>query len=133
MDDLTLQVCTTDGVAFEGKIISVTLRTVVGDICILNHHANYMTAIDSGRVIIKTESGERKAACSGGFISVTDNVVRIIATTFEFADEIDVERAKKAKEKAEMWITNSKSDDELRLAEMKLKRALTRLNVSENK
>ena len=133
MEDLTLQICTPDGVSFEGEIISLTLRTVVGDVCILKHHINYMTPIESGRVVIKTKDGERVGACSGGFVSVTDNVARIIASTFEFADEIDIERANKAKEKAQARIAASKSDDELRLAEMKLKRALTRISVYKEK
>ena len=83
MEQLTLQVCTPEGVCFDGKIISVTLRTVVGDICIMNHHANYMTTIENGRASIKTDEKEISAVCSGGFISVMDNVVRIIANKFE--------------------------------------------------
>lgn len=83
MDTFSLQVCTPDGVAFDGKIISVTARSTVGDICIMNNHANYMTTIENGRVVIRTENDEITARCSGGFISVNDNKVRIFVNAFD--------------------------------------------------
>ena len=83
MDTLSLQVCTPDGVAFDDKIISVTARSVVGDICIMNNHANYMTTIENGPIVIKTENEEITARCSGGFISVNDNKVRIFVNSFD--------------------------------------------------
>ena len=101
--------------------------------CILYNHTNYVGAIDIGKVKIKTEAGIKEAACAGGFLSVTDNKVRLVATTFEFADEIDVERAKKAKEKAEEKLRNKKTDAEFKMAEYKLKRALLRLDISSKK
>ena len=84
MAKLTLQVCTPDGVAYDGKITSVTARSVVGDICIMNNHANYMTRVENGRVIIKTNDKEMHASCSDGFVSVFDNEVRIFVNKFEF-------------------------------------------------
>ncbi len=134
MDDnqLTLQVCTTDGVAFDGQVKSVKARTVVGDVCILNRHADYMTMIDYGEIRIQTPDGQmRYAACSKGFISVSDNRIRIIATTFEFADDIDIERAKRAKQLAEERIAEKRSAYDLDVAEAKLERALIRLMVAD--
>ena len=83
MDNLSLQVCTPGGVAFDGKITSVTARSTVGDICIMRGHANYMTTIENGRIVIKTEDSEINAVCSGGFISVNDNKVRIFVNAFD--------------------------------------------------
>lgn len=134
MDDLRLQVCTTDGVAFDDVIVDVKLRTIVGDICIMKNHASYMTAIDYGEVRINT-TDERTlyAACSGGFISVADNRARIIATTFEFSDDIDIDRAQKAEKLARERIEQKRSADDVALAEAKLKRALNRLSVANKK
>lgn len=83
VDTLSLQICTPNGVAFDGKIVSVSARSIVGDICIMRDHANYMTRVENGKVIIKTEDEEINARCSGGFISVIDNEVRIFVNSFE--------------------------------------------------
>ena len=128
-----LKIITLDGIEFDGKAVSVVARTTVGDICILHNHTNYVGAIELGKVKVKTETETRIGACAGGFLSVTDNKVRIVATTFEFADEIDIERAKRAKEKAEERMNQKKSDAEYKMAEFKLKRALLRLDVSSGK
>ena len=83
MNEFSLQVCTPEGVAFDGKIISVTARSTVGDICIMRGHANYTTTIENGKIVIKTGNDEISANCSGGFISVNDNMVRIFVDLFE--------------------------------------------------
>lgn len=131
MDELTLQICTTDGVAFDGVVKDVTLRSVVGDVCIMKNHANYMTAIDYGKVKINT-ADERAlvAACTEGFLSVSNNKARLIATTFEFSDAIDIPRAEKAATNARERIEQKRSPDDLARAEAKLKRALIRLSVA---
>ena len=58
--------------------------------------------------------------------------VRLVASTFEWSEDIDVERALRAKEAAEKKIKEA-SDYEERAAEIKLKRALTRIRVGEEK
>ena len=80
MDSLTLRVCDPDGLLFEDKIISVTARTLGGDVQILKNHANYVTIISKGRIVIKTENNEIIYHCdSDGLLSVVDNKVRIFA------------------------------------------------------
>ena len=132
MSTFRLQIVTPDGVAFDGEAQSVTARTSVGDVCIMAKHIDYVTTIDAGIVRIKDSNGEvRKCACADGFLSVKKGVVRIAATTFEFSEDIDLARAKAAKEKAERRIAAHVSDADAQLAEIKLKRALTRISVKE--
>ena len=130
MNLFNLKIVTLDGTEFEGDVASVVARTSVGDVCILHNHADYVAPIEVGKVKIKDENGEKTAACAGGFISVSNNNVRIVATTFEFAEDIDFKRAEKAKEKAENKL---KQDKTSKMAEIKLKKALLRLEVSQNK
>lgn len=130
MREYKLEIITPDGTLYDGEVISVVCRTKSGDVCILAGHADYLTTIDYGSVKIKTADGERFASVMGGFLSVSGGNVRIIATTAEFAENIDVKRAQRAKERAEEIIKNKESENELILAEMKLKRALNRLSVS---
>jgi len=130
MKEFNLEIITPDGPEFSGSVFSVVVRTTVGDVCILASHIDYVANIDVGTVKIKNTDGEKIASCIGGFISVSNGNVKIIATTFEFAEDIDIKRAEKAKEKAEKVLQNSRDDKALKIAELKLKRALNRLSVS---
>ena len=72
----------------------------------------------------------RFAACQGGLLTVSGGQVWVMATTFEWADEIDAERAQRARQEAEERLRAlDRSDEQFRIAEAKLKRALTRLHV----
>ena len=65
-----------------------------------------------------------------GMLAVTKDNVRLVATTFEWAEDIDADRAQRAKERAEQLIEKAKDQRELELAQARLKRALTRLQVT---
>ena len=130
MNTFNLKIVTLDGIEYDSDVLSVVVRTAVGDVCILKNHTDYVAPIEIGKVKIKDETGEKYGACAGGFISVSDSNARIVATTFEFADKIDIDRAKKAKDKAERKL---KEDKNSKIAEIKLKKALLRLEVSQNK
>ena len=63
-------------------------------------------------------------------VTVSGGQVRVMATTYEWADEIDAERAQRARQEAEERLRAlDRSDEQFRIAEAKLKRALTRLHV----
>ena len=128
-----LEIVTPDGSAFDGEAESLRVRTDSGDVEILAGHADYIAALAVGRARIRTSDGDRLAAISGGFLSVDKKSVKLVATTFEFADEIDVKRAAAAKENAEAAITRAQNDRELDLAKAKLARALSRIHVAEGK
>ncbi|MBE7019893.1 MAG: ATP synthase F1 subunit epsilon [Ruminococcaceae bacterium] len=131
MSTFNLKIVTLDGIIFDSEVENVVARTSVGDVCILKNHTDYIAPIELGRVKIKDEEGhERTGACTGGFISVSDSNTRIVATTFEFSEDIDVDRAERAKEKAEEKL---KKDKASKVAEIKLKKALLRLEVSQKK
>lgn len=130
MSSFHLQIVTPDGEFFDGPAQRVRVRTINGDVAILAGHIPYVTALGTGEASVTTEDGtDRKAAASGGMLSVTPEIVRVVATTFEWAENIDVERAKKAKEKAEDRIKKAQNAKELELAKAKLSRALVRMNV----
>ena len=131
MTEFDLQIVTPDGLMFEGKAQKVIVRTTEGDVGILAKHTDYVAALSIGVARVFTADGERKGSCAGGMLSVTGGVVRIAASTFEWSEDIDIDRAKRAKEKAEKKLAESKkSDYEHNLAEIKLKKSLARLNAS---
>ncbi len=130
MREFNLQIFTPDGVAYDDTAESIVVRTSGGDVCILFGHIDYAATIDFGRVKIRKNGEEKHAACMGGILTVSKGDVRIVATTFEYSDKIDEKRALAAKEKAESIIGKSSDSKEIALAEIKLKRALNRLNVA---
>ncbi|MGX8699486.1 MAG: ATP synthase F1 subunit epsilon [bacterium] len=132
MSTFHLEVVTLDGRSFAGDVRQLMVRTVHGDVCIQPGHIDYVTALGMGEAKIWTEAGIRRAACIGGLLSVKEDQVRLAPTTFEWAEEIDLARAERAKSRAEEVLHDkaNKSDQELRLAEARLKRALVRTGVS---
>ena len=129
-----LEIVTPDGLLFDGEASKIIVRTTEGDVGILAKHSDYVAPLAIGVARVFTEDGERRAACAGGMVTVSGGIVRVIASTFEWAEDIDVNRALKAKEKATAKLENFKrSDYEYRLAEIKLKKSLARLRVSGRK
>lgn len=134
MSNFELEIVTPDGSLYSGKANKIILRTSEGDVGILPRHSDYVAPLSIGLARVFTDAGERTAACSGGMVMVSDGVVRVVASTFEWSEDIDVERAKRAKAKAQSRLEGTKSSDfEHRLAEIKLKKSLARLGAAERK
>ena len=131
MSTFHLKISTPDGLLYDGEVERLRVRVIDGDICLLARHSDYVSAVGVGEAAITTEDGQtRTAACIGGMLSMIHNEASLIATTFEWAEQIDLERAKRAKEAAEAKIAAAKDDKrELMLAQAKLQRALVRINV----
>ncbi len=130
MTSFYLQIVTPDGKKYAGMAEKILLRTINGDVCILARHTDYITALGLGECRVTDDKGNvRTAACIGGMLLVTDGMAHVIASSFEWADEIDVARAEKAKEKAETALHSQLTPTEQNLMEARLKRALLRLKV----
>ena len=130
MSSFHLQIVTPDGSFFDGEANSVVVRTTGGYVSIYPHHTDYIAALDIGRVVVTKDGEPRHAACGGGFLSVEKGEVRLVATTFEYADEIDVARAEAAKARAEARIAAATEERDIKLARAKLSRALNRLHIA---
>ena len=134
MNSFPLKIVTPDGLQFEGQAEQLTVRTTSGDIGILAGHTNCVAPLGMGRATVVTEEGRRYAACIGGMVSVVNGSVTLVATTFEWADEIDIARADASKTRAENVLSNKDaSDTDIKLAQARLHRALVRKNVASYK
>ena len=133
MKPFHLEIVTPDGAVFDGEAESLLVHTDDGDAEILAGHADYFASVATGRARILTSQGERLASCSGGFLSVNKAAVKLVAITFEFADEIDVQRARLAKERAELAIEKARDERDVRVARAKLARAMSRINIAERR
>lgn len=131
MRTFQLQIGTPDGLLFKGEVERVVCRSITGDLAVLAGHCNFCTALGMGEAHIVLEDGTRReAACIGGMLFMMDGECSLLATTWEWKEDIDVERASKAKQRAEELLSKGGlSDREYKIAEAKLHRALVRLSV----
>ena len=128
-----LQIVTPDKPVFDGTAEKLIVRTITGDVCILARHIDYAAALGIGEARVTDREGNtRIAACNGGLLSVSDNQVRVMATTFEWADEIDTERARLSLDASQEALNKAdRSDANYAALEAKLKRALVRVQITE--
>ena len=125
-----LQIVIPDRQVYDGEAEKIIVRTAGGDACILARHIDYAAPLGTGEArVTDAEGNTRSAACSGGIISVSGGEVRVMATTFEWQDEIDLDRAQKAKETIEQQFATQQSAADYAMLEAKLKRALVRIQV----
>ena len=131
MTTFPIRIGTPDGLLFSGDIVRVVVRTITGNRAILANHIDFCTGIGMGEAHIVLEDGTvRSAACIGGMISMNHGVCRVLATTWEWSDEIDAARAQRSKERAEAMMAGKElSEKEAKAAEARLKRAMVRLSV----
>lgn len=132
MNSFKLKIVTPDGLAYEGTAEEVIVRTTSGDMGICAGHIPCVAPLGMGRATIVTNGQKRYAACIGGMISVTKEGVRIVATTFEWAENIDLPRAQRALERAQSVLeSKDAAATDIALAEAKLRRALIRKGVAD--
>ena len=131
MTPFSLKIVTPDGLEYDGQAEELIVRTVAGDLGILAGHINCVAPLGMGRATVITEGKKRYAACIGGMVSVVGGEVTLVPTTFEWADEIDAQRAHRSEDRAKAVLENKNSSDtDIRLAQARLKRALIRQSVS---
>ena len=132
MNSFDLKIVTPDGLAFDGSAEELIVRTTSGEMGIMAGHINCVAPLGMGRAMVLTEGQRKYAACIGGMVSMVDNKVTLVATTFEWADNIDLPRAQRSEERANQILANKNaSKQELQLAEARLKRALVRKSVAQ--
>ena len=130
MKDLLVKIVTPDGKRFESVVKSITVRTTNGDVEFMRGHADFLGLLGTGRARLVLEDGtERLASISGGFVSVSDGVATLLATTVEFADEIDLKRAERAKADAEAALATVNNEKDEKVLKAKLARAISRISV----
>ena len=131
MKSFNLKIVTPDGLLFESEVESLLVRTDDGDVEFLAGHIDYMASLGTGRARIKQDGKDRFASVSGGFVTVKGGEVKLVAVTFEFRENIDLERAKTARDTAKANISTASDDKAMKLARAKLQRALNRIDVAE--
>lgn len=130
-EPFTLDIVTLKKVVFSEEIQSVTAPGTEGYFGILAGHTPFVSSLQVGTVKITKAGGEvLTLATSGGFLMTDGKKVILLADTAERPEEIDVERAQAARERAEKRLAERASDMDLERAKVALARALNRLKVA---
>lgn len=134
MRTFPLKIVTPDGVRFDGQAQELIVRTTTGDMGFLAGHTNCVAPLGMGRATVVVDGEKRYAACIGGMVSVVEGAVSLVPTTFEWAQEIDVPRAERSRERAQAVLNDRNATDaDIRLAQARIRRALVRTSVAGSK
>lgn len=132
MNAFATQIISSDGMFYFGRLKSIVIPAVDGELGILPGHEEMIIALKEG--ILRYQDSKdvwHKAAIGRGTIQFANNRCTIVVDTAEKPEDIDVRRAEDAKARAEKKLQQKLSDREYRLLQMSLARALTRLKVLE--
>lgn len=129
MPTIKVHIVTPDGTVFEGDRDMVSVRAQSGELGILPGHIPLVAPLSIDAVRLKKGTETELVAVSGGFIEVRPDKVTVLARSAEKAEDIDIERALAAKERAEKLLASKKNIDELR-ARLALQRAINRIQIA---
>jgi F-type H+-transporting ATPase subunit epsilon len=128
---LLLEVVTPDRLVLSTEADVVVCPGVEGQFGVLPGHIPFLSALEIGEMYYKAGGKTEYLAVSGGFAEVTGEKVTIVAESAEIGREIDVDRAKRALERAEKRLTAAKTENiDWARAEAAMRRSLMRAKVA---
>ncbi len=129
-----LDVISPERVFYAGDVEMVELTTTEGDIGIYADHIPLTTIVAPG-VLTITENGDeqKEAAVLEGFMEITQEKVTILAQSCEWPEEIDINRAREAKARAERRLKSTDANINMARAELALRKSLVRIELAEKK
>ena len=125
----TVEIITPDRIFYHGQASMIEFNTVEGEIGVLKDHIPLTTVLAPGVVTITEEEGPKMAVVHTGFAEILGEKVTLLAEIAEWPDEIDVERAKRAEERAKERLSHREQGIDVARAELALKKALARQDV----
>ena len=119
---------------FEGDVESVTVPGTIGSFQVLQNHAPLISSFEIGKIKVKHDGGLLEYSTGGGMFEVKDNKAIILAESVETKEQIDLDRARRARERAEQMIKSSGVTPlEREEAAIALQRAINRIKIAEGK
>ncbi len=134
MAQLTVEIITGERIVYHREGVDMVVAPgSEGTLGILPSHASLITLLAHGELRVKQGATEESLVVFGGFIEVVDDRVIILADTAEHAEEIDVERAARARQNAENALRNREDVIDLVDAEAALRRAALRERIGQRR
>ena len=130
-----VEIVTPQRMVFQGEVEAVTLPGVVAPFQVLFNHAPIVTELEAGDIKIIDGAGrDHHFATSGGFAEMRNNRLTVIAETVEAAEDIDIDRARRARTRAEERVHEARAARNAEIdrarAEAALARAMNRISVA---
>lgn len=130
MSTFLLEVVTPERKVYAQDVDMVVVKGVSGELGILPNHIPLVTPLKIAPVKINKGNKSDYIAVNGGFMEVRKDKVVILAESAELPEDIDADRARAAKERAESRLNTAKKDEiDFRRAELALQRAMNRLDL----
>jgi len=133
-ESIHLEVVTPSGPIVSDDVDIVSAPGYGGDFGVLANHAPFLSTIKIGSLIYKKDGKDNYLMVSGGFCEVSNNKITFLVESAEAGHQIDVDRALRAKERAEKRLAEAKTQTEkinMARAQAALQRAIARLKVVE--
>jgi F-type H+-transporting ATPase subunit epsilon len=133
-EKLQLEVVTPKGAVISERVDIVTAPGYAGEFGVLANHAPLLSTIKTGIIVFKNEGRQEQIMVSGGFCEVSNNKITFLVESAERGRDIDVDRALRAKERAEKRLADAVRQQEkinITRAEAALQRALARIKAAE--
>jgi F-type H+-transporting ATPase subunit epsilon len=127
---IKLEIVTVERLVYSGDVDMVSAPGVMGRLGILPKHSPLLTALETGELRFKKGDEEESFAVSGGFMEVRPDKVIVLADTAEYAEEIDLERAEAARQRAERLLREGPPGIDMAAIEGALRRSRIRLKVA---
>ena len=128
-DTFTLRIITPERVFFEGEVEMLELNTTEGEMGIYRNHVPMTVIVSPGVMVMTLPEGEKKAALHAGFVEILQDRVTVLAELIEWPNEIDLERAENAAQRARERIAARGDDVDMDRAEAALKRSIARIQT----
>ncbi|MBM3324279.1 MAG: F0F1 ATP synthase subunit epsilon [Calditrichaeota bacterium] len=127
-----LEVITPEGRVYDSEVVHLRAPGVEGDFGILADHAPIMAAVRIGRLHVDEPNASFDFCVSGGYLEGHDNRMVLLAETCERKENIDVERARRDRDRALKRLREATNETDIERARAALMRALNRLRVAES-
>ena len=130
MAGINLEIITPEKTIYKDVINSITIPGTLGSFQVLKDHAPLISSFEVGVITVQKNGNKNYFSTSGGTVEVEKNKILVLADSVEKVDEIDTDRARQAKERAEQRLAR-KHEAEINesRAEAALKRAVNRINT----
>lgn len=133
MSTFLLEIVTPERLIYSGDVTSIIAKSIEGDMGVLPGHIATVAPLQIGALTVQHDGKRSHIAVHGGFLEIRRDKVVVLAESAELPESIDVDRARAARERAELRIESSKmhqDEVDFRRAELALKRAMTRIDVN---
>lgn len=125
-----LEIVTPDKKFFNDDVEMIVVNTSRGQIGVLKNHAPMVFAVIAGTIKIRKDNQDKRAFVSEGFMEVNNNVVTLMVDAAEWPEDIDVNRALRAKERAQEMLSRKLAEKEYIRSKAALLRAVERIKIT---